>query len=720
MEHAETSEADDRRFQQRLTRRLSAWLDRHQPPETVVLMGTALLVGLGAGLGAVVFRWLIDRVHALSFEGLPQAVPFLGDYVLIVAPALGGLIVGVLVFFFAREAKGHGVPEVMEAVALRGGRIRPIVVVIKSLASSICIGSGGSVGREGPIVQIGSALGSTLGQILHMSDERIRNLVACGAAGGIAATFNAPIGGAIFALEVILGEFSVRYFSMVVISSVTAAVIGRVAFGNVPAFAVPSYQMVSPWGLLFYTVLGVLAAFVAVGFTRILYLFEDLFDAWRRFPEYLKTPIGGTILGVSGLIFLKANTSLGLGVPGEPVAFFGVGYSTMEWALLGKGTVLLLLILMGLKLLGTSLTIGSGGSGGVFAPSLFIGSMFGGAFGSVVHGLFPTVTAPAGAFALVGMAAVFSGAARAPITSVLILFEMTDDYHIILPLMLATVVSTILAEHLSKESIYTLKLSRRGIRLERGQDIDVMQGVLVGEAMTTNVDTVSIDLDLGELEMIFHETHHHGFPVLDESGQLFGVVTLQDLMRAKEQGLLEGRTVRDIATQPVLTTYPDEPMWVALKRLGTRDVGRLPVVDRQNPRQLLGVIRRSDIVRAYRVGIGRRLDLQERADKLRLGKLTGTEFVEIPIEPGSPLAGQRVRDLSLPADCLLTTARRGDKVILLHGSTTIQEGDRIVALADPACARHLLSMFQPPEPLPTREPAPGPPEKPSRLPFEEI
>jgi CIC family chloride channel protein len=720
MEHAETSEADDKRFQQRLTRRLSAWLDRHQPPETVVLMGTALLVGLGAGLGAVVFRWLIDRVHELSFEGLPQAVPFLGDYVLIVAPALGGLIVGALVFFFAREAKGHGVPEVMEAVALRGGRIRPIVVVIKSLASSICIGSGGSAGREGPIVQIGSALGSTLGQILHMSDERIRNLVACGAAGGIAATFNAPIGGAVFALEVILGQFNVRYFSMVVISSVTAAVIGRVAFGNVPAFAVPSYQMVSPWGLLFYTVLGVLAAFIAVAFTRILYLFEDLFDAWKRFPEYLKTPVGGAILGVSGLIFFRANANLGLGVPGEPVAFFGVGYSTMEWALLGKGTVLLLLILTGLKLLGTSLTIGSGGSGGVFAPSLFIGSMFGDAFGSVVHGLFPTVTAPPGAFALVGMAAVFSGAARAPITSVLILFEMTDDYHIILPLMLATVVSTILAEHLSKESIYTLKLSRRGIRLERGQDIDVMQGVLVGEAMTTNVDTVSIDLDLTELELIFHETHHHGFPVLDESGQLFGVVTLQDLMRARERDPLEGRTVRDIATRSVLTTYPDEPMWVALKRLGTRDVGRLPVVDRQNPRRLLGVIRRSDIVRAYRVGISRRLDLQERADKLRLGNLTGTEFVEIPIEHNSPLAGQRVKDLPLPADCLLTTARRGDKVILLHGNTTIREGDRIVALADPACAQHLLNMFQPPKLLPTQEPTPGPPDKPSRLPFEEI
>lgn len=678
----------------RLTYRLSRWLDQRQPPETVVLMGTALLVGLGAGLGAVVFRWLINTIHHFSFDGLARLLPFAGEYILILAPALGGLIVGPLIYFFAREAKGHGVPEVMEAVALKGGRIRPIVVVIKSLASSITIGSGGSVGREGPIVQIGSALGSTLGQMLHMSDERIRNLVACGAAGGIAATFNAPIAGVIFALEVILGEFSVRYFSTVVIASVTSSVVGRVAFGNEPAFAISPYSLVSPWELLLYAGMGVLAALVAVAFTRILYLLEDLFDAWKGFPEYLKTPIGGALLGLGGLVFLRANTSLGLGVPGEPVAFFGVGYEAMEWSLFGQGTVPLLLLLMGVKILATSLTIGSGGSGGVFAPSLFIGSMFGGAFGRLAHTLFPSVTAAPGAYALVGMAAVFSGAARAPITSILILFEMTDDYRIILPLMLATVVSTVLAEHISRESIYTLKLSRRGIRLERGQDIDVMQGVLVGEAMTTNVDSVSADMELRDLELAFHETHHHGFPVLDQQGDLVGIVTLQDLARASERGSLAGRTVGDIATRSVLTVFSDDPMWLALKRLGTRDVGRLPVVDRRDPRRLVGMIRRSDIVRAYRVGISRRLDLQERADKLRLGKLTGTEFVELIVKSGSPWVGKRIRDLPLPEACLLTTARRGDKVVLLHGDTTLQVGDHIVALADTSCAAQLQKVFQ--------------------------
>jgi CIC family chloride channel protein len=682
-------------WQRRLTVRLSGWLDRRQPPETVVLMGTALLVGLGAGVGAIIFRWLIDLVQRISFEGLNGASPILGDYVLILAPALGGLLVGPLIYFFAREAKGHGVPEVMEAVALKGGRIRPIVVVIKSLASSITIGTGGSAGREGPIVQIGSALGSTLGQILRMSDERIRNLVACGAAGGIAATFNAPIAGVIFAMEVILGEFTTRYFAMVVLSSVTASVVGRIAFGNIPAFTVPAYDLISPWALVFYSIMGLLAALVAVAFTRILYLLEDLFDSWQWFPEYLKTPIGGVLLGVGGLLFFRANIAQGWGVPGNPVAFYGVGYEAMEWALLGQGTIPLLLALTGIKILATSLTIGSGGSGGVFAPSLFIGSMFGGAFGHVVHGWFPAVSSTPGAFALVGMAAVFAGAARAPITSVIILFEMTDDYRLILPLMLATVLSTILAEYLSKDSIYTFKLARRGIRLERGKDIDVMQGVLVGEAMTTDVDTVSADLELIELDRLFAETHHHGFPVLDENGELYGVATIQDLARAKERGTWENRTVREIATRSVVTVFADDPMWVALKRLGTRDVGRLPVVDRQQPHRLLGLIRRSDIVRAYQVGIGRRLDLQERADRLRLGRLTSTEFVEVVVKPGSPVSGKQVSELTLPDNCLLTTARRGNKVILLHGDTRIREGDHIVALADPVCTRKLVDVFEP-------------------------
>jgi CIC family chloride channel protein len=277
-----------------ISARLGNLLDRRQVSPELILIGTAVLVGIGSGLGAVVFRYLILAVGWVGYDLIPRLTENWGRAYVILVPALGGLLVGLLVYYFAREAKGHGVPEVMEAVALRGGRIRPIVAVIKSLASSLSIGSGGSVGREGPIVQIGSALGSSLGQMLHLSDDRVRNLVACGAAGGIAATFNAPIAGVIFALEVILGEFNVRYFSTVVISSVVASVIGRIAFGDVPAFVIPAeYGLNSFWEFGFYAILGLLAALVGVAFVRMLYWSEDVFDKWKRVPEWVKPAVGG-------------------------------------------------------------------------------------------------------------------------------------------------------------------------------------------------------------------------------------------------------------------------------------------------------------------------------------------------------------------------------------------------------------------------------------------
>ena len=599
---------------------------------------------------------------------------------------------GPLTYFFAREAKGHGVPEVMEAVAIRGGRIRPVVGLVKALASAICIGTGGSVGREGPIVQIGSAWGSTIGQWLHLSDERVRNLVACGAAGGIAATFNAPIAGVIFALEVILQEFSVGYFSTVVISSVTANVISRVLLGDVPAFPVPPYSLVSVWELPLYAVLGVVAAVVATVFIVLLYKSEDLFERWPL-PEYLKPAVGGLAIGV-----------IGLWVP----QVFGVGYETMESTLLNPGAMSVLVVLLVAKLIATCLTLGSGGSGGVFAPSLFMGAMLGGAFGSVVHGVFPESTATAGAYALVGMAAVFAGAARAPITAILILFELTDDYFIILPLMLSTVICTLLAEQLSHDSIYTVKLARRGVRLALGRDIDVMQGVFVSEAMTplADLDEVATSMSVADLAEEFDRTRHHGFPVLDENGDLHGVVTHRDLEEAMHRGDISHLTVEDIATSPPLTVYPDEPLWGALKKLGIRDVGRLPVVDRNHPRRLLGVVHRHDVIRAYNLAILRRLDAQQRAERLKLGKLGGTQFVEIEIGLKSPVMGRRLEEIRLPENCIVVSVQRGRKVIIPHGDTVLRTGDRMVAFATEECASAFRDVFRPV--VPTDENA-GPP-----------
>ncbi len=666
----------DSSFGQQWRQQLSRWLDQRGISESGIIIVTALVVGIGAGLGAVLFRRLIEGVQSLAFEGVGSLLAGIAPFHLLIIPALGGAIFGPLVYFFAREAKGHGVPEVMEAVALRGGRIRPRVAVVKALASSICIGSGGSVGREGPIAQIGSALGSTVGQMLKLSDERVRSLVACGAAGGIAATFNAPIAGSIFALEVILGRFHTGYFGAVVISAVTADVIGRIFEGNLRAFIVPPYTLANPWELILYTVLGALAAVFAVGFTRLLYLSEDVWDQ-LSFAEYLKPVLGGLLLGLLGLLTFKYD-----GFP----RIFGVGYESIGQTLLGELTIQVTLALLFIKMLATVLTLGSGGSGGIFAPSLFMGAMLGQAFGELSHRFFPTITGPPGAYALVGMAAFFSGAAHAPVTSILMLFEMTGDYRIILPLMLATVMSTLISRLISSDSIYTLKLSRRGIHLQQGQDIDVMQGVTVTEAMTTNVDLVTPQMTLDELADEFARTHHHGFPVVDEAGDLVGVVSIQDLERALAAGSIKGKVVGDILTsEGLLVAYPDESMWSALRRLGTRDVGRLPVVAGQNSRQLIGVVRRRDIVRAYNNAIVKRAHHQHRAEILRLGKLDDTSFVQIKVPDRSPVVGQRISEINLPEACLIVSVRRGPKLHIAHGQTVLQAGDQVTAFARQGC-----------------------------------
>ena len=393
------------------------FLDRFQPSETAVLIGTAIVVGIGTGFGAVGFIALIGFIQNTFFIGGEQLLPFLGYALIIIIPMIGGLLSGPIISFFASEAKGHGVPEVMQAIALRGGRIRPRVVVAKIIASALCIGSGGSAGREGPIVQVGAALGSSLGQWLKLSDNRIRNLVACGAAAGIAATFNAPIAGVIFAMEIILGELHLGDLGNVVISAVTASTIARIFLGDQPAFAITAdYGMQAPWEIFLYVLLGVLAAVTAIGFTRLLYWFEDKFDDWK-FPSALKPAVGGLLLGLLAFAFgtyAINGSSTGLPIAENMPYIFGAGFGVIESALSGSFPFWLLFVLIFLKPLATSFSLGSGGSGGVFAPGLFTGAVLGGALGKLLEILLPGADINSGAFAIAGMAAVFAGAARAP------------------------------------------------------------------------------------------------------------------------------------------------------------------------------------------------------------------------------------------------------------------------------------------------------------------
>lgn len=669
--------------------RASKLLDRIQLSETTTLILTAMVVGAGTGLGAVGFIKLIDLVQRIFFEGGEQLFSSVGRVLVIIVPTVGGLLAGPIIAYFASEAKGHGVPEVMQAIALHGGRIRPRVVIAKILASSFCIGSGGSAGREGPIVQVGAALGSTFGQWLHLSESRIRNLVACGAAAGIAATFNAPIAGVVFAMEIILGELYFGDLGNVVVSAITASTIARIFLGERPAFTIPSYGVRTPWEIFLYAVLGLLAAFAAVGFTRLLYWCEDRFDAWRL-PNALKPGVGGLLLGVLAFFY---PTVLGLGfVPVSPKLLalpenlphvFGSGFPVIENTLLGGLSFWLLVALIFLKPIATSLTLGSGNSGGVFAPSLFTGAVLGGAMGSLLETYFPGLTAGTGAFATVGMAAVFAGAARAPFTAILIVFEMTGNYRIIIPLMAAVITSFVVSERLLHESIYTLKLVRRGIRFHRGRDLDVMESVRVEEVMVTEPVSVTIDMPAIVLAEQFIETGRHGFPVLDRQGHLIGVVSLADYRKAlaaDPEGLAK-LSVGDITTHAIVTVYPDETVGDALRRMAPRDISRLPVVSRENPHQLVGMVRRNDIVRAYEVGVTRNEEERSRANQAQIKEISGLETIEMRIERGSVCDGRSLSAVAWPRDCIVVSVRRGRKSLIPHGDLTLQSQDEMLILS---------------------------------------
>jgi CIC family chloride channel protein len=564
------------------------FITRYRTNEHVVMIFMAMVVGLLGGYGAVGFRWLIRFVQDTLFgnggEGFLEYLLTLPWYAKLYPPIIGGLLVGPIVYFFAREAKGHGVPEVMESVALKGGVIRKRIVIVKSLASAICIGSGGSVGREGPIVQIGSAIGSTFGQIMGVSVDRMRTLVGCGAAAGIAATFNAPIAGVMFAMEIILGEFGIATFSPIVVSSVMATVISRAYLGNYPAFVVPHYTLVSISEIPLYMILGIIAGLIGVFFTTFLYKSEDLFDAWKV-PEYMKAAIGGLMIGTIGIFFPH---------------IFGVGYDAIGLALLEKLPWIIILALIFIKILATSLTIGSGGSGGIFAPSLFVGSMTGGAFGYLVHTLLPATTATAGAYSLVGMGAVVAATTHGPISAILILFEMTGDYKIILPLMLSCIIASILASQIKRESIYTTKLIRRGTDIRAGKEVNVMKSLLVEDAMTREVEKISENMPLKDLLTFTLASKHSSFPVVDSEGLLTGILSFQDFKDVLYEKSLENLIVaKEFSTPKVITVTKNENLDTALKKIGFKNIEQLPVVDEGDPRKIIGILSRRDILAAY-------------------------------------------------------------------------------------------------------------------------
>lgn len=637
----------------------------------------AVLVGASAGLGIAIFRRLLDGLFQLTIGSLTPELKI----AIIVFPTAGGILVALWMAFMGREGQtGLGVSGIMEAVALHGGKISLRGSVARVVGAIFTVGLGGSAGPEDPSVQIGAALGSAVGQKLRLAETRVKTLVGCGAAAGIGAAFNAPISGVFFAVEIILGEFSGAAVGLVVLSAVAAAVVIQSLLGSKPAFEVPAYELVSPLELGLYALLGLAAAVVAFLYIRLLDRVERVFERWN-IPFWIKPALGGLIVGALAVLFRPE--------------ILGTGYPGIGQALAGEiNGPMVLLLLVGLKLVATPLTIGSGGQGGLFAPSLFLGAMLGVGFGAIAHILFPAAIAPPPAYGLVGMGAVLAGAVRAPITAILLPFEMTQDYRIILPLMFATVVSTIIAGRLEPESVYTLRLKRRGIELRARQDINLMRAILVEEAMTplSEMTTVKQSTPLTELARLFQETSHHGFAVLDERDELYGIVALADLEKALAAGRSDAK-VGEICTRDVMTAYPDETLEDALGEFGSLDVGRIPVVDRRHPRRLVGMLRRGDIVHAYSHALLDKHGREHRVERLRLEAAVGAELVEFDLEPGDAAVGKRLKELVLPSDCVIVSVRRGGRVVVPRGDTQLLLGDHVIALTnagDEEAMRHVL------------------------------
>ncbi len=487
------------------------------------------IVGMVAGIGAVLFRYLIGFFHNLFLFGKLSFIydsnkhftsPF-GPWVILIV-TLGMFIMGFIIEKYAPETKGHGVPEVIDAVLTNGGKIRQVVAIVKTIATAIGIGAGESAGREGPIVQIGASFGSTLGQLLNLNSRDTILLLAAGSAGGIAATFNAPIAGVLFAVELILPEFSSKNFIPLIISSTIATSIARIFLGVEPTFIVSGYNLVSPFEYSLYFLLGIIAGFIAILFIYTLAYMEKTFNK-INLPKYTGTVIGGLSVGILGYLMLKFTGHYYI---------FGVGYSFITDILTGKHILFtVLLVLIFAKIFATSISLGSGGSGGILAPSLFIGAATGGAFGLIVHHLFPAITAPSAAYALIGMASVTAGTTGATLTTIVLTYELTRAYTVILPVMLGAVTSNFIVTFLYGYTMYTEPLWRKRKIIFHGRRyLDLLSMIFVKDAMISDgIGAISINMPAKIVKDLLKKYKISKLIVLNENREPVGLIRGVDI-----------------------------------------------------------------------------------------------------------------------------------------------------------------------------------------------
>ena len=550
-------------------------------------------IGLLAGGIAFLLYKLIGLFTNIAFYGRFSAVfmsarhNHLGLWVIPI-PVIGGLIVGVMAKYGSSKIKGHGIPEAMEAVLVNRSRIQPRVAILKPISAAIAIGTGGPFGAEGPIIQTGGAVGSLIGQVLHTTASERKVLLACGAAAGMSATFNTPIAGVILAIELLLFEFKSRSFIPLVIASTLATAVHMQLLGAGPMFRVAEMNFDVPRGLPFYLLLGGLCGLAAVGFTRLLYWTEDLFE---------KLPIDE--------VWWPAIGALGLGIIGYFVPqVLGVGYDTIGDILNANLGLSLLFLVMLAKAAALVISLGSGTSGGLLAPMFMSSAAMGGAFAMVLNKVIPSAHLSAGAFALVAMGAVFGAASRATFSFIIFAFEITRDYNSVLPLMLVSVIADGIAMLLMPSaSIMTEKLRRRGLRIPHEYEADVLYHMTVSQTMDQDVPSVPAAMKIGDLaERIARGepqvTGHHAMIILDEHGKLAGVITRGDLMRSLDKDPSGGITVLDAGSQNVVVTYPDEGLQEASEKMLRHNIGRLPVVERNDQKNVVGYLGRPGIMAA--------------------------------------------------------------------------------------------------------------------------
>jgi CIC family chloride channel protein len=673
----------------RVRRALFALIERFKPDETTLMVVVAVFVGLMGGFGAILFRFLVDFFQNLVLGrgedtvALLQAVPW---WQKILLPVVGGLIVGPLVHFLAREAKGHGVPEVMNAMIFRKGVIRPAVAAVKIVASAITIAMGGSVGREGPIVQIGAGLGSTLGQMLRYSPQRLRTLIGCGAAAGIAATFNAPIAGAFFALEILTRDFAVVTFSPIIVASVVATAVSREFLGDTPAFPVPDFTIAGYHELPLYLLLGLIVGVVAMVYVRTLYGTENFFEKLKM-PDWLKPALGGLLLGGLFLFFPQV---------------YGVGYASMVEALDGHMALHTMAMLVLIKLVAVNITLGSGYSGGIFAPGLFLGGMLGGAFGALVELWVPGSHGAIGTFAMVGMCAMVGSATGAPLTAILILFEMTGQYTVILPLMLATIGATLVYRAIMKETIFTLKFAQRGQQTEFGRESAILRDFHVEDIMEVNPISIPREEKLSEVIKLFLTHSEEHYYVADGEGLLAGRISIHDVKDIlHEENLGEIVIADDICHEVGDAVYRQDNLEDCLLKLGHRDTTDLPVLYNREHPVLVGLITRRAIFEIYNREV---LHQQDMGINLVTGEARMHDCVELPesykvqmFTPPESWTGSDLKDLALRPNFNISVlaVQHRDRLGGLHNempdpARPLGTGDRLIIVGEVGDLEKLL------------------------------